>query len=71
MSTLPVSTREQYRKKAELILAQAETIRHPQERAVLLSIAQAYLGLADWIRGRLERGTAPRSHGDQLPRNGS
>ena len=66
-----MSAGEQYQKKAELILAQAETIRHPQERAVLLQIAQAYLGLADWIRGRLERGTPPRGPGDELPENGS
>jgi hypothetical protein len=38
---------------------------------VLLSIAQAYLGLADWIRGRLERGTAHGNSGDQFPRNSS
>ena len=66
-----MSAREQYQKKAELILAQAETVRHPQERAVLLSIAQAYLGLADWIRDRLERGPAPQGPGEQLPRNGT
>jgi hypothetical protein len=46
-------------------------IRHPQERAALLTIAQTYVKLADRIGERYERGTAHREQGDQHAENDS
>lgn len=66
-----MSAREEYRKKAQAILAQAEMIRDPQERAALLTIARTYLKLSDRIGDRHERGTAHRAAGDEHPENDS
>ncbi len=63
--------REEYRKKAQTILAQAETIRHPAERAAMLTIARAFLRLADMVGNRHQHGTAHRATGDQHPENDS
>jgi hypothetical protein len=49
---------DDYRRKAETCVAQADTIRDPQERAALLTIAQLYMKLAARIRSRCERATA-------------
>jgi hypothetical protein len=59
--------REKYRKKAEIIQAQAELIRDVQRRAVLLTIAQNYLKLSETIAARQERGTAHPPADDQRP----
>ena len=61
--------REGYRKKAQDILAQAEVIRDPGERACRVAIASAYLQLADLFGARHERGTSHRATGDQRPAN--
>ena len=64
-------TRDEYRKKAEACVAQAELMRDPQERASLLVIAQTYLKLADRIGARHERGTARRSQSEARAGNDS
>jgi hypothetical protein len=63
--------RSEYRSKAELIIAQAELMRDPQERAALLCIAQTYLKLAARITARHDRASAHRDPGDQHPENDS
>jgi hypothetical protein len=57
--------REGYQKKAQDILAQAEVIRDPGERACRVAIASAYFQLADLFGVRPERGTSHRTTGDQ------
>jgi hypothetical protein len=63
--------RERYRKKAQAIVAQVENIRGPGERAGMLTIARAYLRLADLVGARHDRGTSNRLTGDQHPENDS
>jgi hypothetical protein len=59
--------RDEYRKKAESCIAQAETIRDPRERASILTIAQLYLKLGERIVGRYDHATAHRNHVDAHP----
>ena len=66
-----VPTREEYRRKADACVSQAELIRDPQARAAMLAIAKGYLDLADYIGARLERSTAHRDQSDQHPQNDS
>ncbi len=59
--------REEYRKMAQAILAQAEVMREPGDRAVMLGIARLYFRLAD----RVGRATTHRAIGEQPPENDS
>jgi hypothetical protein len=63
--------RDQYRKKAESCIAQAEMMRDPQERASILAIAQLYLKLAERVVGRYDQATAHRQAGEAYPEHDS
>lgn len=52
--------REEYCKKAQLLLAQAELLRHPEQRTAVLRIAGCYLKLAEHIAKRQDRTMAWR-----------
>jgi hypothetical protein len=64
-------SRDEYRKKAQDVVAQAELVSDPGERAALLTIAQFYLKLVDRIGARHDRGTAHRGRGEIRPENDS
>ena len=66
-----VPTREEYRRKADACVSQAELIRDPQARAAMLAIAKGYLDLADYVGARLESGVTHRDQSDQRPQNDS
>jgi len=53
-----MSPREAYRKTAKACVHAAKTMRDPEERAIMLEIAWAYMRLADRVAAGLERGTA-------------
>ena len=52
--------RNEYHRKALHCVRTAEHMRDPGERAKLLEIARAYLGLAQHVAVRQERGTLHR-----------
>jgi hypothetical protein len=63
-----VTERNKYHRKALHCVHTAEHLRDPGERAKLLEIARAYLGLARHVAERQDRGTARRpSEHDQHP----
>jgi hypothetical protein len=71
MGTARMPGREEYRRKAEITIAQAELLRDPQERTALLVIAKTYLKLAARIGERHDRATAHPDEGDRHPENDS
>ena len=50
----------EYHRQALRCVRTAEGLRDPGERAKLFEIARAYLGLAQHVAERQDRGTAPR-----------
>jgi len=62
-----VTERNKYHRKALHCVHTAERLRDPGERAKLLEIARAYLGLAQHVAERRDYGAAGRAH-EQDPR---
>ena len=56
----------EYHRKAVHCVRTAESLRDPGERAQLLAIARAYLGLARHVAERQDRGTAHRTSEQDL-----
>ena len=61
--------REKYRRKAQECIAAAEHMRNLQGRAAMLTIAQAFMKMADRVGARYQRATAHRPVDDQRPHN--
>jgi hypothetical protein len=58
-----VNEDNEYHRKALRCVHTAERLRDPGERANLLEIARAYLGLARHVAARHDYGTARRANG--------
>jgi hypothetical protein len=56
-----VTERNKYHRKASRCVRAAERLRGPGERAKLLEIARAYLGLAHHVAARHDHGSAHRA----------
>jgi hypothetical protein len=57
--------RETYRKKALECLRAADKVRIPGERAALLTVANNYMALVEYLGRRHDHGTAQGSDKDQ------
>ena len=62
-----MSDRNKYHRKALRCVRTAKTMHDPGERATLLEIARAYLGLARHVAERNHRGIVHGAHEHDLP----